>query len=202
MTRTDGEDLGDTNTYTVTAKLVWRPSDAFEGKFLADYTNSDENGSPARVSLPTLRPPPLDGSRVPDAGCPGFTDNNGDGPPDCQQPACGADDRRTIDCANDLQNRGPYHNNGTAPLTSQLTNWGGSLNLTFNFNDALSLKSISSYRGISWEGNRDADNTPLPILHTFYDVDGWQWSQELQLLYEEWSAQGRVRGVLLRAGLR
>ena len=46
VTRTDGEDLGDTNTYTVTAKLIWRPSEAFEGKFLADYTNSDENGSP------------------------------------------------------------------------------------------------------------------------------------------------------------
>ena len=98
-----------------------------------------------------------------------------------------ADDR----CANDLQNRGPYHNNGTAPLTSQLENWGGSLNLTFNFTDALSLKSISSYRGTSWEGNRDADNTPLPILHTFYDVDGWQWSQELQLLYQG----GPLKGV-------
>ena len=32
------------------------------------------------------------------------------------------------------------------------------------------LKSISAYRDIAWEGVRDADNTPLPILHTQYDV--------------------------------
>ena len=186
--RTDGEDLGDTNTYTITAKLVWRPSDAFEGKFLADYTNSDENGSPLVFAAYTET---AAFGRVAslDAGCPGLTDGLVPPPGLPDQPAVPmiADDR----CANDLQDRGPYHNNGTAPLTSQLTNWGGSLNLTFNFNEALALKSISSYRGISWEGNRDADNTPLPILHTFYDVDGWQWSQELQLLYEG----GPLKGV-------
>jgi iron complex outermembrane recepter protein len=183
----DGEDLGDTNTYTLTAKLVWRPSDAFEGRFLADYTNADENGSPlvfaAYNEAATF-------GRVAslDAGCPGTTDGAVPPPGAADQPVPMIQDDR---CANDLQNRGPYHNNGTAPLTSQLENWGASLNLTFDFTEALSLKSISSYRGISWEGNRDADNTPLPILHTFYDVDGWQWSQELQLLWQ----QGNIKGV-------
>ena len=188
VTRTDGEDLGDTNTYTVTAKLIWRPSEAFEGKFLADYTNSDENGSPLVFAAYTET---ASFGRVAslDAGCPGLSDGLVPPPGLPDQPAVPmiADDR----CANDLQDRGPYHNNGTAPLTSQLENWGGSLNLTFNFNEAVALKSISSYRGISWEGNRDADNTPLPILHTFYDVDGWQWSQELQFLYEG----GPLKGV-------
>ena len=71
VTRTDGEDLGDTNTYTVTAKLIWHPSEAFEGKFLADYTNSDENGSPlvfARITNTAAFP------RVASlgAGCPGL----------------------------------------------------------------------------------------------------------------------------------
>jgi iron complex outermembrane receptor protein len=187
VTRTDGEDLGDTNTYTVTAKLLWRPSDTFEGRFLADYTKSDENGSPLVFAAYTET---AAFGRVAslDAGCPGLSDGLVPPPGLPDQPAVPmiADDR----CANDLQNRGPYHNNGTAPLTSQLENWGGSLNLTFNFNEALALKSISSYRGTSWAGNRHADNTPLPILHTFYDVDGWQWSQELQL-----RTRGPLKGV-------
>ena len=71
VTRTDGEDLGDTNTYTVTAKLVWRPSDAFEGKFLADYTNSDENGSPLVFAAYNERRPPLGGWRAWTPAAPG-----------------------------------------------------------------------------------------------------------------------------------
>lgn len=182
----DGEDLGDTNTYTVTAKLAWRPSDAFEGKLLADYTKSDENGSPLVFAAYNEN---ATFGRVAslDAGCPGLTDGAVPPPGASDQPVPLIQDDR---CSNDLQSRGPYSNNGTAPLTSQLENWGGALNLLFTFNDALSLKSISSYRGITWEGNRDADNTPLPILHTFYDVDGSQWSEELQLLYQRESVKG------------
>ena len=32
-------------------------------------------------------------------------------------------------CANDLQARGPFRNNGTLPLESTLENWGTSLNV-------------------------------------------------------------------------
>ena len=71
VTRTDGEDLGDTNTYTVTAKLIWRPSEAFEGKFLADYTNSDENGSPL-VFAPITKTAAFPRVASLDAGCPGL----------------------------------------------------------------------------------------------------------------------------------
>jgi iron complex outermembrane receptor protein len=189
VTRTDGTDLGDTNTYTLTSKLLWRPTDRFTGRFLADYTHSDEHGTPlvfAAIEENAAFP------RVAsfDAGCPGMTDLAPPfGLPEQPVPMI-ADDR----CANDLQNRGPYHNNGTAPLTSQLRNWGGSLNVTFDLTDAIALKSISAYRNVDWQGNRDADNTPLPILHTFYDVASSQWSQELQLNYQK-SALRSVFGV-------
>ncbi len=56
----------------------------------------------------------------------------------------------------------------------------------------MSLKSISSYRNVRWMGNRDADNTPLTILNTFYDVHGWQWSQELQGIYRREALTGVV----------
>ncbi len=173
VTRADGTDLGDTNTYTVQAKLLWKPTEKVTGRFLLDYTNSDENGSPLVFSaINEAATFPRVASQ--DAGCPGVV-----------FPASGPvpmiDDPR---CANDFQGAGPYHNNGTDPLTSQFENWGSSLTFSYQATEAVALKSISSYRGLSWAGNRDADNTPLPILGTQYDVDGWQWSQELQLVYQ------------------
>jgi iron complex outermembrane receptor protein len=186
--RPDGTDLGDTDTYTVMSKLVWAPSDTFKATAAFDYTEADENGSPlvfAAINENQTFP------RVAslDAGCPGLTDVAAPlGLPD--QPAVPMiqDDR----CANDLQGRGPFRNNGSLPLSSTLKNWGGSLNLAFDIGDALVLKSISAYRDIRWTGVRDADNTPLTILHSFYDVQGDQLSQELQLTYQSESWTGVV----------
>ncbi len=121
VTRTDGTDLGDTNTYTLTSKFVWNPNDRFTGKFLTDYTHSDENGSPlVFATINTAATFPRVASA--DAGCPGFNGNFATLPavPNIQ------DDR----CANNFQARGHYSNNGTAPLISELTNWGSSLNLS------------------------------------------------------------------------
>ncbi len=75
-------------------------------------------------------------------------------------------------------------NNGSVPLTSKFENLGASLNLSFGIGDAMTFKSITAYREIDWQGVRDADNTPLTILHTYYDVTGDQLSEELQLTYE------------------
>jgi iron complex outermembrane receptor protein len=185
----DGTDLGDTNTYTVNAKLVWKATDKLTGRFIADYTKSDEHGSPlvfAAINEAATFPRVASA----DAGCPGVVF-----PTSGPVPMI-ADDR----CANDLQARGPFHNNGTAPLTSQLTNFGGSVSFTYQGTDEITLKSISSYRGISWAGNRDADNTPLTILNTLYDVDGWQWSQELQYIYQTPRVTGVIGGYYFDQG--
>jgi iron complex outermembrane receptor protein len=56
--------------------------------------------------------------------------------------------------------------------------------MTFDLSESISIKSITSYREVDWVGVRDADNTPLPILHTYYDVTGDQLSEELQLTYQ------------------
>jgi iron complex outermembrane receptor protein len=181
VTRPDGTDLGDTDTFMGTLKAVWTPTERTRATFAFDYTKSDENGSPlvfAAMNEAATFP------RVAslDAGCPGLTDGAVPPPGLPDQPAVPmiADPR----CANDLQARGPYSNNGTLPLYSTLENWGTSLNLTFDLSDALTLKSISAYRKLEWTGARDADNTPLTILHTEYNVSGDQLSQELQLTYE------------------
>jgi iron complex outermembrane receptor protein len=174
VTRTDGTDLGDTNTRTVTSKVIWQPTDKVQARWLADYSNSDEHGSPlVFAAINTAATFPRVASA--DAGCPGFTGSFNSLPAVPEIP----DDR----CANNFQRRGPFHNNGTAPLISVTEVWGSSLNVAYNPTEVIGLKSISAYRNVRWKGNRDADNTPLTILNTTYDVHSWQWSQELQAIY-------------------
>jgi iron complex outermembrane receptor protein len=184
VTRPDGTDLGDTDTWTAMAKFVWTPGEQFTAKLGFDYTEAEENGTPlVFAAITESQTFPRVASA--DAGCPGFTPGVFNSLP--AVPAI-ADDR----CANDLQARGPYRNNGSLPLSSTLENFGTSLNLAYQLTEASALKSISSYRDITWGGVRDADNTPLTILHTTYDVDASQWSQELQYIYETESLTGVV----------
>jgi iron complex outermembrane receptor protein len=180
-----GEDLGDTDTYTATGKFIWTPNDRFEGKLKFDYTHSDENGNPF-VFAASNETQLFQRVASVDAGCPGAagTGPGGTAPVVPMIP----DDR----CANDFQNKGPYRNNGTYPLESKLDNWGLSLHLAYDLNEAITLKSISAYRSLDWEGIRDADNTPLTILHTDYDSDGEQFTQELQALYRSGPLTGVV----------
>jgi iron complex outermembrane receptor protein len=173
VTRPDGTDLGDTNTFTGTMKWLFTPSEKIRVRLAADYTKADENGSPlvfAAINESATFP------RVAsqDAGCPGVVFPT-------SGPVPALDDPR---CANDLQGAGPFRNNGNLPLLSWLKNWGSSLNMTFALSDAVELKSITAYRQIDWQGARDADNTPLTILNTIYDVDGDQLSQEFQFTYK------------------
>ena len=179
--RPDGTDLGDTDTFFGQFKGVWTPTDRVKATIIVDMTSSNENGSPlvfAAINEAATFP------RVAslDAGCPGLTDGAVPPPglPDQPQVPMINDAR----CANDFQNAGPYGNNGTLPLFSTLDNLGASFNIAFDLNDTMTLKSITAYRKSDWTGARDADNTPLTILHTTYDVSGDQLSEELQFLYE------------------
>ncbi len=167
----DGIDLGDTNSYTATGKIVFTPSDNLEVKLQFDYTKADENGSPL-VFAASNESAIFQKTVSLAAGCPGMTNLGQDAPL--------IDDPR---CANDFWNDGPFTSNGTNPLESLLENWGASFHVTYDASDALTLKSVTSYRNIDWSGIRDADNTPFPILHTDYKSDGKQFSQEFQAIY-------------------
>ena len=176
-----GEDLGDTSTWTIAGKIVFEPSDTFSGKFQFDYTENDENGNPF-VFAASNEAATFQRVASQDAGCPGVVfPTSGPVPP--------LDDER---CANDFQNKGPYANNGTYPIESILTNWGASLHLQWELSDTMDFKSITALRSLNWEGIRDADNTPLSILHTDYDSDGDQFSQEFQLTYNTENVSGTM----------
>ncbi|MEE8345382.1 MAG: TonB-dependent receptor [Woeseiaceae bacterium] len=208
----DGTDLGDMDNTTFMAKAVYEPSDTFQAKVNFDYTTADENGASlvfagynnntvftetgppasigfiganqsvgagcldAWVALPgppgqpleTAPGSPLDvtGMVTVGGGPRGYTAENND-------PLC----------ANDQWAAGPYANSGTFPTNSSLDNWGLSLNMSWDLSDAVTLKSITSYRELEWTGSRDGDNTPFTILHTDFSSDGEQFSQEFQLNY-------------------
>jgi len=177
----DGTDLGDTDNWTATAKFLFTPSDNLQLKVSLDYTEVDENGVPL-VFAAARDDSPFGARASALAGCPGATFP----PPSIPQ---NIDDPR---CFNEFQNKGKYRNNGTNPLESSLENWGLSLHIQYDYSDLLTFKSITSYRELKWRGIRDADNTPLAILHTDYSSDGEQMSQEFQALY----ATDRLTGVV------
>ncbi|WP_317930557.1 TonB-dependent receptor [Halioxenophilus sp. WMMB6] len=213
----DGTDLGDTNNYTLTAKLLLEPTESFTANLALDYTEADENGSPlvfggynnnTDVNDTSIDAAWFGANASVGAGCPDAWIAL-PGPPG--RPVTTADGS-TLDvsgltttgggprgytgesadarCVNNQWNAGPYATNGTYPVESTLENQGVSLKLEYALNEEITLKSISSYRELEWVGKRDADNTPFTILHTDFHSDGDQFSQELQFNYESDSLTG------------
>ena len=178
----DGIDLGNEDTYTMQSSLQWLASDALTVTLRGDYTKEDENGSPfVFTAINESQAFPAASSRG--AGCPGATFP----PPSVPQNV--VDPR----CANDATwNIGEFRNGGTAPAQSTLENWGVSGTVQWDLSDTFAIKSITAYRELDWSGSRDADNTPLLILHTDYSSSGDQFSQELQALVET----SRLNGVV------
>ncbi len=176
----DGVDLGDENTWSLNGSLVIRPIDALEVVLRADYAEEDENGSPF-VFKTINESAAFVAAASTGAGCPGATFPPPFVPPNVDDPRCGTD----------LQALGPFTNGGTAEVYSTLTNYGGSLTVDWDASDWLTLTSITASRKLEWSGARDADNTPLLILHTQYESESEQFSQELRANFDF----GRVQGV-------
>ena len=155
----DGADLGDEKMYTGQVALRWKPSDALAFTLRGDYTKEDENGSPF-VFRTMNEGATFVGAASIAAGCPNILDPFS--PPLLVGPL--ADPR----CGNDAQALGSFTNGGTYPASSELENRGASLVVRWDVNETLAFKSITADRRLDWSGTRDADNTPLLILHTNY----------------------------------
>ncbi len=94
--------------------------------------------------------------------------------------------------ANPLNNRLPYDSrwiNKDIDTTyangnnfSKLKNYGAAATMEFDLSDAVTLKSITSFRKIDFAAGVDLDNSPLEFLQTSFIVKQKQFSQELQLL--------------------
>jgi iron complex outermembrane recepter protein len=179
----DGKDLGDEDMRTGQLAVRWNPSDAFDATLRADYTKEDENGSPF-VFRAMNEAATFVGAASQAAGCPNMLDPLP--PPVLVGPL--ADPR----CGNDAQYLGDFTNGGTYPASSTLENRGESLVMTWKATDTLTFKSITADRSLQWTGTRDADNTPLLILHTNYNSKSDQFSQELQAVIDTEKLDGVV----------
>jgi iron complex outermembrane receptor protein len=171
----DGADLGDEDSLNAQGAVRFRPNENLSFTLRYDYSKEDENGSPFvfhSINEEAL----FVGVASLDSGCPDVPDPLP--PPTRVGPL--ADPR----CGNDAQYKGPFVNGGTAPAFSELRNRGGSLVASWQVNDRLTLKSITADRTLRWRGARDADNTPLLVLHTNYSSRSEQFSQELQASYD------------------
>jgi len=171
--------------------LRFEPSDSFTATLRADYTKSDENGSPfVYVTMNGSQAFPAAISTG--AGCPGATFPPPFVPQDVVDPRC----------ANDATwDLGHFTNGGTAKARSTLDNWGTSAVLQWEVSPSFTLKSITAYRELEWHGSRDADNTALLVLHTDYSSDGDQLSQELQGLFDFGSVTGVVGAFYFEEGI-
>jgi outer membrane receptor protein involved in Fe transport len=65
---------------------------------------------------------------------------------------------------------------------SDLENYGFAGTLEFDLSDNITLKSITAYRELHWLVGMDLDGSPLPILHTSFEMNQHQFSQEAQIL--------------------
>jgi iron complex outermembrane receptor protein len=170
----DGKDLGNEDSLNGQVAVRYKPTENLSFTLRYDGSRQKENGSPfvfQSINEAAL----FVGVASINAGCPNILD--GLPPPTLVGPL--ADPR----CGNDAQALGDFTNGGTAPAFSDLHNHGGSLVAKLAVNDRLTLKSITADRDLRWSGARDADNTPLLVLHTNYHSHSKQFSQELQALY-------------------
>ncbi len=159
----DGTDLGDDDSTGGRFAAEWDATENLEFYFSADYVKEEENGAPISFNglAPNLFANLAAGGVLVGDGCAGLD--------------ASLQDR----CASRDWDAGPYANYGTFPVESSFESWGSNMTVKWELG-AVSVKSITAYRDMEWTGARDADNTPLTILHTRNDDTQDQFSQELQ----------------------
>ena len=175
---TDGKLLGDDDSFAARGAIVWEASDTLNFFMTADYTNNNENGSPATsLGLNEQQTFPyhvntFENGQAFGGNCPMFP------PPTLPEGERGTNNN--FMCLNDTWYRNVYESEGTAEITSELTMWGISLEASWEATEWLAIKSISAYRNIDAYSARDGDGTPYRVFHTQDPFDQHQFSQELQ----------------------
>lgn len=154
-----GETMGDVNSDTLRASLLWLPAENVELTLAFDRTEADED-------MPTTS------LLVADPNVGGMNNLSGlynlystlgwvDGPLYDESWLTGDE----------------FKSNGTAPVGSETDVTGTSLTGVWNL-DNFSIKSITAYRETDTSFGRDTDHSPITIIHTANTMDLEQFSQE------------------------
>jgi len=158
--------LGDIDRNTARAAIRFQPSDAVDINIAADITRIRENGAPAQgiaYNCPLTLPRPL----------------------------CGTFNAVVVGAANtagQIDNRYAVTDPRAdatwigGPTLANLDSWGTNANIEIKLNDTTTLRSITAYRKLDAQFQRDSDNTPVNLSTTANDFRSAQTSQEVQLL--------------------
>ncbi|MEM7612758.1 MAG: TonB-dependent receptor [Pseudomonadota bacterium] len=149
----DGNDDGDQDTLFARGVVELRATDSLSFQLSADFTESD----PDRSRTPS-KVTPISVLTV---------------------------DPFTFGLSNEVfpADSDPFAVNADFNRLEQTETRGVGLNATWDVNDQLTFKSISSYRELEYGTEIDLDGTPVNAFGIFYFNDQTQVSQELQLTY-------------------
>lgn len=185
------EHLNSTNRSSIRGSVLWKPSDAFESRTVAEYMRSRGNGDaniainaypvgatgPApynfalNTTAATFYTPFLD-TAVATPGA--FAALLAQLSP--LTPACG------VLCAVDQQRaRGPYRVALDGPFGSRAHNLYVTNTSTYSLSDQLQLKNIVGYSDSFATDFFDVDGTPFPIAKDEMPNSIKQWSEEFQI---------------------
>ncbi len=78
----------------------------------------------------------------------------------------------------------PFTVNTNANNRSEIDAYGVSLKATWQATDALSIESISAFRGFNFDLILDTDGSPLPLLDVLVQQDQEQFTQEIRATYD------------------
>ena len=184
----DGIRTGDRDRWSARGAVRWEPSDTIAASLVIDYTVIDENGAPVVSGGVNDRQPFATFGNAVLESCeavvvnPSFDGSPLNGPPTFPPP--GAPTGSAPGCYGANSGPGPFISEGTFPVTSELDSSGAALTVDWMPGDDWLLRSTTGYREMSMISSRDGDNTPANIFATRDDYEHEQFSQEVQLQFE------------------
>jgi iron complex outermembrane receptor protein len=183
---------GGVDQWSTRAKLVIEPNEVFKLTLAGDYQNIDQSSSPNTVlQVDTMAPGGfpfynlclLDafGPSGPGTVC-GTRGGLANTPAVYSSLAgLGQHGANPVLYDNRFETGDPDTTYATGNSFSKLKNWGIAATAEFQLADQIALKSITAYRDMHWAAGMDLDGSPLPILHTSFQMPQHELSEELQL---------------------
>ena len=165
-----GSDLGNDDSIATRFQLVWEPTDRLDFAFAFDATRDRENGAPnVALNLYSNTPIPLRTNTAAqgEAALQGCTPAIFDTSRLCFGPAWLTGDRNRTE--------------STFPAKSENDIYGVSFTVNYEIPWG-DFKSITAYRDMDSQFQRDSDHSPFNVFATINDQEQDQFSQEFQLV--------------------
>jgi len=191
-----GSEGGDDN-WSTRVKLVYDPGSSVRFVLSGDYSRSDQS----QIANKLIKTFPFVFAGTYNCAIAGETTGCGDGPPSVAFAGGIGGLHSIVDLpglfgvnvdADPNNDRLPYDDRfltddidtsyANGNNLSRMQNYGLAGTLSFDLSDDIELKSISAYRELHWRTGMDLDGSPLNFLHTSFEMNQWQFSQEFQLL--------------------